>query len=116
MSEINLIPALLPKTFLICQHSCASVSFVSSTIVRERLQITLPAEVCEPAHIEVGDQIDWRFEGDEIRGRKLAPVPGGRSNAKVVKDPETGMLYLDVPIDADEMEAAALNANLDRGQ
>jgi bifunctional DNA-binding transcriptional regulator/antitoxin component of YhaV-PrlF toxin-antitoxin module len=45
----------------------------SATAVRKKRQTTLPAEVCEPAGIEVGDQIDWRFEGGEIRGRKLIP-------------------------------------------
>jgi bifunctional DNA-binding transcriptional regulator/antitoxin component of YhaV-PrlF toxin-antitoxin module len=44
---------------------------MSATAVRKKRQTTLPAEVCEPAGIEVGDQIDWRFEGGEIRGRKL---------------------------------------------
>ncbi len=44
---------------------------VSATAVRKKRQTTLPAEVCEPAGIEVGDQIDWRFEEGEIRGRKL---------------------------------------------
>jgi bifunctional DNA-binding transcriptional regulator/antitoxin component of YhaV-PrlF toxin-antitoxin module len=89
---------------------------MSATIVRERRQVTLPAEVCEPAGIEVGDQIDWRLEGDEIRGRKLAPVVSRRSSAKLVKDPRTGLVYFDTPISDEELEAAALNANLDRGQ
>jgi hypothetical protein len=79
-------------------------------------RFTLPAEVCEPARITVGDQIDWRFEADEIRGRKLARVDGRRGSAKLVKDPKTGLVYFDVPVSDEEMEAAALNANLDRAE
>jgi hypothetical protein len=89
---------------------------VSATIVRERREVTLPAEVCEPAHIEVGDQIDWRFEGNEIRGRKLVPVAGRRGSARLTRDPQTGLVYFDAPASYDEMESAALNANADRGQ
>jgi bifunctional DNA-binding transcriptional regulator/antitoxin component of YhaV-PrlF toxin-antitoxin module len=44
---------------------------VIATAVREKRQTTLPAEVCDPAGIEPGDQIAWRFEAGEIRGRKL---------------------------------------------
>lgn len=84
---------------------------MSATIVRDRRQITLPAEVCEPARIQVGDQIDWRFEGDEIRGRKLVPIVSDRSNAKMVRDRRTGLAYMDVEISDEEMESAALSAN-----
>jgi hypothetical protein len=89
---------------------------MSATIVGERRQITLPAEVCEPAHIDVGDQIDWRFEGNEIRGRKLAPPTSRRDTAKLTRDGKTGLLYFDTDTTYEEMESAALNANLDRGQ
>ncbi|MGH7942574.1 MAG: AbrB/MazE/SpoVT family DNA-binding domain-containing protein [Limisphaerales bacterium] len=89
---------------------------MSATIVRDRRQITLPAEVCEPAQIEVGDQVDWRFEGGEIHGRKLVPSVSDRAGAKMVRDKRTGMAYLDADISYEEMETAALNANLDRGQ
>jgi hypothetical protein len=44
---------------------------MSATIVRESRQTTLPADVCEAAGIRVNDQVDWRFEAGEIRGRKL---------------------------------------------
>jgi bifunctional DNA-binding transcriptional regulator/antitoxin component of YhaV-PrlF toxin-antitoxin module len=46
---------------------------MSATVVRDRRQTTLPAEVCEAAGIEVNDQVEWRFEAGEIRGRKLKP-------------------------------------------
>ena len=47
---------------------------MSATMVREKRQTTLPNDVCKPAGIEPGDQIDWRFESGELRGRKLMPV------------------------------------------
>lgn len=46
---------------------------MSATAVREKGQPPLPADVCEPAGVMPGDQIDWRFEAGEIRGRKLKP-------------------------------------------
>lgn len=47
---------------------------MSATVVRPRRQITLPNEVCRAAGIRTHDEIDWRFENGEIRGRKLAYV------------------------------------------
>jgi hypothetical protein len=46
---------------------------MSATVVREKRQTTLPADVVEAAGIRVNDQVDWRFEDGEIRGRKLVP-------------------------------------------
>ncbi len=46
---------------------------MSATVVREKRQVTLPWEIVQAAGIEVDDQVDWRFENGEIRGRKLAP-------------------------------------------
>lgn len=43
--------------------------------MREKGQTTLPADVSEAAGIRPGDQIDWRFEEGEIRGRKLSMGP-----------------------------------------
>jgi bifunctional DNA-binding transcriptional regulator/antitoxin component of YhaV-PrlF toxin-antitoxin module len=44
---------------------------MSATTIREQRQTTLPAEVCEAAGLSPGDQVDWRIEDGEIRGRKL---------------------------------------------
>ena len=38
----------------------------------------MPAGGCETAGLKSGDQVDWRFEDGEIRGRKLAPQAGLR--------------------------------------
>ena len=46
---------------------------MSATIIREERQTTLPLEVCEAAGLAPGDQVDWRIEDGEIRGRKIEP-------------------------------------------
>lgn len=48
---------------------------MSATVIREKRQITLPIEVCQAVGLEVNDEVDWRVEGGEIRGRKLVPTP-----------------------------------------
>jgi len=47
---------------------------MSATVVRAKRQTTLPEAVCEAAGIRIHDQVDWRFEEGEIRGRKLVPA------------------------------------------
>lgn len=44
---------------------------MSATIVREKNQTTLPADVLEAAGIRPRDQVDWSFEDGKIVGRKL---------------------------------------------
>ena len=46
---------------------------MSATVVRKKGQVTLPQEVVQAAGIKVDDEVDWRFEDREIRGKK--PVP-----------------------------------------
>jgi hypothetical protein len=46
---------------------------MSATAIRGRRQTTLPEDVFEAAGLRVDDQIEWRFEQGEIRGRKLNP-------------------------------------------
>jgi bifunctional DNA-binding transcriptional regulator/antitoxin component of YhaV-PrlF toxin-antitoxin module len=50
---------------------------MSATVVREKRQVTLPQEVVQAAGIQVDDQVDWRFEDGEIRGKKLVPETVG---------------------------------------
>jgi bifunctional DNA-binding transcriptional regulator/antitoxin component of YhaV-PrlF toxin-antitoxin module len=47
---------------------------MSATIVREKNQTTLPADVLEAAGIRPKDQVEWSFEDGKIVGRKLQPV------------------------------------------
>jgi len=58
---------------------------MSATVVRGKRQTTLPEDVCQAAGIKVRDQVDWRFEQGEIRGRKLVPV---RERVRVVRPVE----------------------------
>jgi bifunctional DNA-binding transcriptional regulator/antitoxin component of YhaV-PrlF toxin-antitoxin module len=44
---------------------------VSTTAIGDKRQTTLPADVCQAAGLQTNDQIEWRFEQGEIRGRKL---------------------------------------------
>jgi bifunctional DNA-binding transcriptional regulator/antitoxin component of YhaV-PrlF toxin-antitoxin module len=44
---------------------------MSATFVGEKRQVTLPAEVVQAAGLRIDDQVEWRFEDGEIRGRKL---------------------------------------------
>lgn len=46
---------------------------MSATAIREKRQITIPEDVSEAAGLRPGDQVEWRFEAGEIRGRKLVP-------------------------------------------
>lgn len=47
---------------------------MSATVVRAKRQTTLPEDVCKAAGIRIRDQVEWRYEGGEIRGRKLIPA------------------------------------------
>jgi bifunctional DNA-binding transcriptional regulator/antitoxin component of YhaV-PrlF toxin-antitoxin module len=52
---------------------------MSTTAMREKRQTTIPQEVCEAAGLAPGDQVEWRFEDGEIRGRKLVPQDESRT-------------------------------------
>jgi bifunctional DNA-binding transcriptional regulator/antitoxin component of YhaV-PrlF toxin-antitoxin module len=83
---------------------------MSATVVREKRQTTLPVEVCEPAGISPGDQIDWTFESGRICGRKLMPVKERRITAKLVR--RGGKLVFEVPGGAERF-AEAIPAAID---
>jgi bifunctional DNA-binding transcriptional regulator/antitoxin component of YhaV-PrlF toxin-antitoxin module len=55
---------------------------MSATVVRAKRQTTLPEDVCQAAGIRIRDQVDWRCEQGEIRGRKLVPV---RERVRIVR-------------------------------
>ena len=48
----------------------------------------MPQEVVQAAGIKVDDQVDWRFEDGEIRGKKLVPEVVGVLDLKDL-DPKT---------------------------
>jgi len=51
---------------------------MSATIVREKRQVTLPQDVFRAAGLRIADQVDWRYEEGEIRGRRLVRQPEPR--------------------------------------
>lgn len=57
---------------------------MSTTVMREKRQTTLPQEVADAAGLRPGDPVQWTFEGGEIRGRKLVPAARG-SRLKLAK-------------------------------
>lgn len=44
---------------------------MSAAVVGEGGKTVLPKEICDAAGIAIWDQVDWRFQDGEIRGRKL---------------------------------------------
>jgi bifunctional DNA-binding transcriptional regulator/antitoxin component of YhaV-PrlF toxin-antitoxin module len=77
---------------------------MSATIVRAKRQTTLPEEVCEAAGIRIHDQVDWRFENGEIRGRKLPSVPDKVHIVHPVKFKDLLIFPQDLEIDLDRMD------------
>jgi len=77
---------------------------VSATIVRKKNQTTLPAEVLAAAGIKPKDQVDWRFEDGEIRGRKLVPAEDEKPRLTVVK--RNGRYMLSGKVSREEILAA----------
>ncbi len=67
----------------------------SATAIREKRQTTLPADVCEPLGIKPGDQVEWRAEGGEVRGKKLATQKVREARARLVK--RSGVLIFEAP-------------------
>ena len=57
-----------------------------ATAIGEKGQITLPQEIRKAAALETGDQVVWKVQDGEIRGRKLV-APSGRKRifGKLVK-------------------------------
>ena len=46
---------------------------MSATIIDQKRRMTLPESICEAAGLKPNDQVEWRVEAGEIRGRKLVP-------------------------------------------
>ena len=81
---------------------------MSATVVREKRQVTLPQEIFQAAGLNIDDQVDWRFEAGEIRGRKLVPQTGSaRIVGKLVKRGDALILQADgVKVDPEAIAAA----------
>ena len=48
---------------------------MSATIVDDPHTVTLPPSICDAAGLKPNDQIEWRIEEGEIRGRKIVSPP-----------------------------------------
>ena len=46
---------------------------MNATIIDKKRRMTLPEEICKAVGLKPNDQVEWRIEGGEIRGRKLVP-------------------------------------------
>jgi len=57
---------------------------MSATAIRDQQQTTIPPDVSEAAGLKPGDQVEWRFEDGEIRGRKLEESPERRIVGKLI--------------------------------
>ena len=81
---------------------------MNATAIGEKRQTTIPQEVCEAAGLRPGDQVDWRFEAGEIRGRKLAhqPPPKRVVRKLVTKDGELVLDTSGLTIDPDDIAKA----------
>src|SRR2546428_11157448 len=88
---------------------------MSATAIREERQTTLPADVSEAAGLKPGDQVDWRFESGEIRGRKVVQPPRARRIVgKLIKQGDALILHADgVEVDPEAI-AAAVREERDR--
>jgi bifunctional DNA-binding transcriptional regulator/antitoxin component of YhaV-PrlF toxin-antitoxin module len=81
---------------------------MSATVVRAKRQTTLPEDICQAAGIKVRDQVEWRVEDGEIRGRVLKP----RVPKVIVHRPKLvrrhGQLVFDAPAVPGEAIAQAV--------
>jgi bifunctional DNA-binding transcriptional regulator/antitoxin component of YhaV-PrlF toxin-antitoxin module len=46
---------------------------MSATILDKKHRMTLPESICATVGLRPNDQVEWRVEDGEIRGRKLVP-------------------------------------------
>jgi bifunctional DNA-binding transcriptional regulator/antitoxin component of YhaV-PrlF toxin-antitoxin module len=77
---------------------------MSATVVREKNQTTLPADVVEAAGLKPSDKVEWRFEDGEIRGRKLVSQTEEKSRLTLAK--RNGRHMLSGQISREEILAA----------
>ena len=45
---------------------------MNATVIDKKRRMTLPESVCQEAGLKPHDQVEWRVESGEIRGRRLA--------------------------------------------
>jgi bifunctional DNA-binding transcriptional regulator/antitoxin component of YhaV-PrlF toxin-antitoxin module len=45
--------------------------FMNATIIYKKHRMTLPESICAAAGLKPNDQVEWRVQDGEIRGRKI---------------------------------------------
>ena len=45
---------------------------MNTTVLDKKRRVTLPESVCEAAGLKPNDQVEWRVEAGQLRGRRLA--------------------------------------------
>jgi len=89
---------------------------MSATVVRAKRQTTLPEDVCQAAGIRIRDQIDWRFEDGEIRGRKLVSAPGKTQLVQPVKFKDLLILPPDIEVDFEQWDRQIRDEKAERDE
>jgi bifunctional DNA-binding transcriptional regulator/antitoxin component of YhaV-PrlF toxin-antitoxin module len=46
---------------------------MQATVIDKKRRMTLPESVCQAVGLKPHDQVEWRAEAGEIRGRRLVP-------------------------------------------
>jgi bifunctional DNA-binding transcriptional regulator/antitoxin component of YhaV-PrlF toxin-antitoxin module len=95
---------------------CESRVNMSATIVRAKRQTTLPEDVCQAAGIRIRDQVDWRFQDGEIRGRKLVPAPAKAQTVRPVKFKDLLILPQDIEVDFNRLDQELRAAREERDE
>ncbi len=58
---------------------------MSASALGEKGRITIPQDVREATGLRLNDQVDWRFEAGEIRGRRLVRPEPKQVRGKLVR-------------------------------
>ena len=109
------VPSVCPRQGVEMEWKACESRTMSATAIREKRQTTLPADVSEAAGLEPGDQVDWRFEDGEIRGRKLVHQrePKRIIRKLIMRDGELVMDTTGLTIDEEDI-ATAVREERDR--
>jgi bifunctional DNA-binding transcriptional regulator/antitoxin component of YhaV-PrlF toxin-antitoxin module len=69
-----------------------------ATVIDQKRRTTLPESICHEIGLRPNDQVEWRVEDGEIRGRKLAPQP-----AKQLFPPGSLLKYITAQRDEEQL-------------
>ena len=72
---------------------------MNATVIDKKRRMTLPESVCEAVGLKPNDQVEWRVEAGEIRGRRLVA-----QKPKEAFPPGSLLKYFSAERDKDELE------------